>query len=212
LTRKEWEELRKTGIGATDASAIIGLNPYKTNVELWEEKTGRRQPKDISDKPYVEYGHEAETPLRKLFALDFPQYEVSYVPYDVVHNEKYPFIFATLDGRLVEKGAGRKGVLEIKTTEILKSMQYENWKDKIPDNYYVQVLHQLLATGWDFAVLKAQLKTVYEQGRDVRLNTRHYFIERADVEEDLEYLLEKEIAFWDCVVNDKKPNLILPPI
>ena len=75
------------------------------------------------------------------------------------YNRDYPFIFATLDGELTEKATGRKGVLEIKTTEIMKSEQYDKWKDRIPQNYYIQVIHQLLATGFDFAVIKAQLKS-----------------------------------------------------
>ena len=50
---------------------------------------------------------------------------------------------ASLDGELVDQD-GRKGILEIKTTNILQSMQYEKWKDRIPDNYYIQVLHYLL--------------------------------------------------------------------
>ena len=48
-------------------------------------------------------------------------------------------------------------------------MHREKWNDRIPDNYYIQCLHYLLATGWDFAILKAQLKTVYSD--EVRLNT-----------------------------------------
>jgi len=155
MTRKEWHLLRKKGIGASEAAAVIGLSPYKTNVELWEEKTGRREPEDISDKPYVKYGTEAEKHLRALFALDFPQYEVNYKDFDMRYNSDYPFIFATLDGDLTEKATGRKGVLEIKATEIMKSMQYEKWKGRIPQNYYIQVIHQLLATGFDFTVLKA---------------------------------------------------------
>ncbi len=210
MNRQEWLELRKKGIGASDASAVVGMNPYKTNVALWEEKTGRREPEDISEKPYVKYGIEAEAPLRKLFALDFPKYKVTYKPYDVIYHPDYSFIFATLDGRLREKETGRKGIYEGKTTEILRSMQYENWKDKLPDNYYIQVLHQLLATGWQFVVLKAQLKTDY--GGDIRLNSRHYHIERSEVEEDIKYLLGKEIEFWKRVEEDRKPNLILPPI
>jgi len=210
MTRAQWLELRKHGIGASDASAIIGVNPYMSNTQLWEEKTGKRAPEDISQKPYVKYGIEAEAPLRKLFALDHPQFKVTYKPFDVVRNKKYPFIFATLDGRLQEISTGRKGVYEGKTTEILKSMQYESWRDKIPDNYYTQVCHQLLATGWDFAILKAQLKTVYDG--DVRLNTRHYFIERAEVQDDIDYLLHEEIRFWKCVTENRRPPMILPPI
>lgn len=211
MNREQWLEERKTGIGASDASAVVGMNPYKSNTELWEEKTGLREAEDIGHKPYVKYGIEAEAPLRKLFALDYPQYIVRYKSFDVRRNKQYPFIFATLDGALTERGTKRKGVLEVKTTEILKSMQYEKWKDKIPDNYYIQVLHQLLATDFSFAVLKAQLKTDY--GGDIRLNTRHYFIERSDVQDDLDYLLKEEVQFWNInVLGNKKPSLILPPI
>ena len=38
----EWLQARSYGIGGSDASAILGMNPYKTNIELFEEKTGRR--------------------------------------------------------------------------------------------------------------------------------------------------------------------------
>jgi putative phage-type endonuclease len=209
MTREEWLKIRLKGIGASEASAIVGMNPYKTNVELWEEKTGRREPEDISDKPYVKYGTEAEKHLRALFALDFPQYEVNYKDFDMRYNSDYPFIFATLDGELTEKATGRKGILEIKATEIMKSEQYDKWKDRIPQNYYIQVIHQLLATGFDFVVLKAQLKSAYG---DVRLSTRHYHIEREEVLEDIDYLLQREILFWECVQEDRKPNLILPPL
>ena len=41
------------GIGGSDASAVLGLNPYKTNIELYLEKTGQRMAPDISDKDYV---------------------------------------------------------------------------------------------------------------------------------------------------------------
>lgn len=210
-TREEWLAERKTFIGGSEASAILGLNPYKSNIEVWQEKTGRIIPEDISYKPYVKYGIEAEQYLTALFALDHPQYEVkANTNYTVYRHPKYPFVAGTLDGELIEKETGRRGILEIKTTEILNSMHREKWNDQIPNNYYIQILHYFLSTGWDFAILKAQLKTVY--GDDVRLNTRHYHIERADVLEDLDYLLEQEIKFWWHVEKDIKPNLVLPPI
>ena len=58
-SRKEWLEARKSCVGGSDAAAIIGLSPYKSNVDLWEEKVGLRKPEDISDKPYVRYGNDA---------------------------------------------------------------------------------------------------------------------------------------------------------
>ena len=203
-------EKRKKGIGASDTACVLERNPYKTNVELWEEKTGIRESEDISDKPHVKYGTEAEQYLRELFRLDFPEYDVTYEPYKMIANLKnYPFLFATLDGVLTEKNAGRKGILEIKTTEILNSVQILKWKNCIPDNYYIQVLHQLLVTGYDFAIVKAQLKFSYD---GIRLETRHYTIERNEVIQDMTYLLKKEIAFWKCVTQKVKPNLILPNI
>ena len=76
--RDEWLKARKNYIGGSDASAVVGMNPYKSNVDLWLEKTGQVIPEDISDKPYVKYGQEAEHHLRELFKLDFPEYQVFY--------------------------------------------------------------------------------------------------------------------------------------
>lgn len=58
--RQAWLEHRENYIGGSDVSAIVGVNPYKNNQQLWEEKTGRRQTEDISDRPLVRYGTEAE--------------------------------------------------------------------------------------------------------------------------------------------------------
>lgn len=205
--RAEWLEKRAGRIGGSDASCIVGMNPYKSNVELWEEKTGKKQAEDISDKPYVRYGTEAEEHLRALFALDFPQYKVSYDENNMWLNDKYPFAHASLDGYLEDED-GRKGILEIKTTNILQSMQKEKWNNRIPDSYYIQVLHYLMVTEFDFAVLKAQLKSDF--AGDIVLSTKHYFIERADVEEDIEILKGAEKTFYELIQKNIKPNLILP--
>ena len=207
-SREEWLKNR-TKIGGSDASAIVGLNPYKTNVDLWMEKTGQIVPEDISDKSYVQYGTNAEEHLRSLFALDFPQYKVEYVDNNMFTNDKYPFAHASLDGWLTDQ-EGRKGILEIKTTEILQSMQKEKWNQRIPDNYYIQILHYLMVTEFEFAVLKAQLKTVFDGVP--YLQTKHYFIERSEVEEDIQYLAEKEKKFWKQVQERNRPALILPDI
>ena len=210
-SREEWLEKRTSYIGGSDASAIVGLNPYMTNVDLWEIKTGRRKQRDISNVDVVKYGTEAEKYLRELFKLDFPQYKVDYEEHNIWLNDKYPFAHASLDGWLVDED-GRKGVLEIKTTNILQSMQKEKWKDKVPDNYYIQVLHYLMVTEFEFAILKAQLKYEHNNG-DVFLTTKHYKIERAEVEEDIKYLEDAERKFHnDYIINNRQPNLVLPTI
>lgn len=208
-SREEWLQNRTGRIGGSDASAIVGRNPYKSNVELWMEKTGAMEAEDISDKPYVKYGTQAETHLRELFRLDFPQFTVEYVDNNMFLNDRYPWAHASLDGWLIDQD-GRKGILEIKTTEILQSMQREKWRDRIPDNYYIQVLHYLMVTEFEFAVLKAQLKTVFDGVP--YLQTRHYFIERSEVEEDIRYLMQEEERFWRHLRSGKQPALRLPEL
>ena len=209
--RESWLSARCKGIGGSDAAAAVGLSPYKSNAQLWEEKTGRRHPKDISDDSHVKYGKEAEKYLRELFKLDFPQYQVGYDEFGMIsNNSDLPFAFATLDGDLTGQ-AGRRGILEIKTTEIMRSSQWAEWDGQVPQHYYIQVLHQLLATGYDFAILKAQIKYIGRDGSQCAA-IRHYPIERADVLDDMKWLAEREKAFWQCVEQDKCPALILPEI
>lgn len=208
-SRDEWLQARGKRIGGSEASAVVGLNPYMSNTDLWNIKTGRREAEDISDKHYVRYGHDAEPLLRDLFRLDFPDYKVGYVDNNLFINSRYPWAHASLDGWLQDP-EGRTGILEIKTTEILQSMQKEKWKDRIPDNYYLQVLHYMMVMEADFACLKAQLK--YDYDGDIYLQTRHYWIERQDVENDIRILSEKEREFWSHMQNGTRPATLLPEI
>lgn len=214
-SREDWLHERTSYIGGSDASAIVGLNPYMTNVDLWELKTGRRVQRDISNVDAVKYGINAEHLLRELFILDYPQYKVEYVEHNIWTNDHYPFAHASLDGWLTEIDTedgteGRKGVWECKTTEILQSMQKEKWKNRIPDNYYIQVLHYLMVTEFDFAVLKAQIK--YNYGGNISLSTKHYTIESEEVKDDIDYLIEAEAKFYEYVKTDTRPPLVLPDI
>jgi len=207
---RAWLAFRQSGIGGSDASAIFGENPYKSNIELWKEKCGLAEPKPISCSEAVKYGQKAEKYLRALFALDYPQFELV-CPKDTVYIHDNGFMFASLDGILIDRKTGEKGILEIKTSEIFASMHKEKWKDAIPQNYFIQVLHYLAVTGFSFAYLKAQLKSTDDDG-EVRITTKHYPIRAADFQEEIQYLIEKETAFWQCVKNRKPPNLILPTI
>ena len=209
-SREDWLKRRTSYIGGSDAASVLGLNPWRSNAELWEIKTGRRKQEDISEKSFVKYGHDAEPYLRALFALDFPEYEVEYVDNNMWLNDKYPWAHSSLDGWLTEKGTGRRGVLEIKTTNIMRAGQRDEWKDKIPTTYFCQVLHYMLVCEFDFAIVKAQLKTEIED--DVFLTTKHYKIERSDVEQDIELLRVESERFYEAIITDTRPALILPEI
>lgn len=205
---EEWLQARQL-IGGSDASALVGMNPYKTNIDLWREKTGRKAAPDISNEEFVRFGHEAEPHLRELFALDHPQYRVDYLENNMFFNDRYPFAHASLDGWITDQD-GRRGVLEIKTTNILQSMQREKWNDRIPDNYYCQVLWYLMVTEFDFAILKARLRSEWPDG--IRVQVKHYFIERTEVVEDIQELEKAGWKMWKAIQEDREPYLILPAI
>ena len=211
-SHEEWLAERKIGLGASDAAAYLGISKWKSNQTLWEEKVGLRQPVDISDKPYVQYGVGAEPHIRALFELDHPEYRVTYDgPYKIIRNQEHPFILCSPDAELEEVATGRRGGLEIKTTEIMNPGQWGDWKDRIPDQYYCQTIHQLLAADWEFVILVAQIKW-HAKGGELRKDTREYYIERAEVLDDIEYTKAAAIKFWDQVKTKQRPSLILPSI
>ena len=43
LSREDWLDVRKQGIGSSDAAAAVGVSPYQSQLELWLIKTGRDQ-------------------------------------------------------------------------------------------------------------------------------------------------------------------------
>ena len=206
--RKSWLAARKQGLGGSDAGAAIGANKYKSNVELWREKTGITEPEDIGDKPAVKFGKEAEKHIRELFKLEHPEMSVDYHEFYMYLNDTYPFIYATLDGELTDEN-GRRGILEIKTATIQNAAGWAEWVDGIPQTYYAQVLHQLAATGWSFVIVFAYLRAPY-QGNIARIIERR--IDRTDVEGDIAYLIEQEAAFWQAVKDKKQPPRLLPEI
>lgn len=207
----EWLEARKTGLGASDAGTIIGVNKWKSNVDLFREKTGLKEAEDISHKPQVQLGHDEEPLIRALFALENPKYEVIYEsPYKMIFHDTHKFLFCTPDGELTEKATGRRGGLEIKTTEIQRPEQWKEWDNRVPQTYYAQTCHQMLATGWEFVVLKVRIR--YWRDGELRIAERQYTIKREEARNDMDYILEKEIEFWNCIQERRCPPLILPDI
>ena len=211
-SRKKWLEHRKKYIGGSDVGAILGLNSWKSNVQLWEEKTGLVIPKDISGNANVQFGIEAEPIIRELFKLSHPHYKVEFVDNNSWINEKYPFAAVSHDGWITERETGRKGIWECKTTEIVSSMSKEKWSGRIPDNYYSQLIHSLMIReDCDFAHLTALLTFKFNE-KELYQQIKNYHIERADVEDDIRFLAQEEEKFWKYVQTGKRPALILPPL
>lgn len=205
--REDWLARRlEIGLGASQSAAALGISPFQSNVGLWEELTGKKPHANLDGNPAVEYGKKAEEHIRALFALENPQFQVDYNEFDILQSIEYPWLFATLDGELTVIEDGSKGVLEIKTSTPRNAAAWAEWKDQIPQHYFVQVLHQLIVTGYDFAVLRARLR-----GLDTVIE-REYRFNREDYAEDMEFLISKTRDFMKSVENNVKPYAILPEI
>lgn len=208
--RDDWLNMRGRRIGGSDAAAVIGKNPWTTNVDLWRVKTWKTPQKDISDNAAVKFGTQAEAPIRKLFALDHPEYKVEYKENNMWLNSEIPHAHYSADGWLTDK-QGRKGLLEIKTATITSSAQKAKWQPKeMPAWYYIQLIHGLMVTGFDFVYLRGYLRYDFED--ELWVHIKEYKFDRKDVEEDIKELKAAEERFWRYVMEDKEPPLILPGI
>lgn len=203
-SREEWLAARQIqGIGASEAAAIVGLSPWMSKNDLWELKTGSKTAKDLSGNAAVEQGIRMEGAIRTVFAARHPEFQVEHHAYDILYQTERPWLFATLDGEITESFADssvKKYPLEIKTSTPRGKADWDKWSDgKIPDNYYIQVLHQMLATGLDGAYL-----TAFLYGKE-DITIREYEFLRKDCEADLDWLLKEETAFHESVISGQKP-------
>ena len=185
--RDAWLDVRSHGIGGSDASIIVGLNPWRSLVSLWMEKTGQMEPADLSDNEKVYWG----TQLEDMVAREFSKRTGKEVHRKgVLQSEEYPFLLASVDRVVVGENAG----LECKTASGYMAKEWEG--DEIPDAYFVQCQHYMLVTGaerWYIAVLIGGNKFVWK------------VVERS--EDDIKALLEAEKAFWNLVETNTMPEV-----
>lgn len=203
--RADWIKGREKfpGIGASEASAVVGASSWMTATELWEIKTGRKKRKDLSDNEFIQYGTEAEQHIRGLFMLKHDNYTLEYRPYDFVFQAERPWLRCTLDGELTSED-GEHGILEVKTHMVRDKNDLRTWDNRIPDAYLIQLLHQFIATEYTFAYLTAEL---IFQNFDSQIRT--YYFDANDYREDMDWLLKEEIKFWDNVQSGNSPSVKL---
>ena len=191
--RNAWLKGREKypGIGASEAAPIIGASAWMTASELWEIKTGRKKPKDLSDNEYVRYGTEAEQHIRGLFMLKHEDYQLTYRPYDFVYQKERPWLRCTLDGELTSED-GETGILEVKTHMVRNKNDLKTWTDRIPETYLVQLL---LTAELIFQNFDSQIRTYYYEANDYR--------------EEMDWLLSEEKKFWYSVQSGNSPSVKL---
>ncbi|QOY62653.1 YqaJ viral recombinase family protein [Lysobacter sp. H21R4] len=188
LAREEWLEVRRKGIGSSDAAAAIGLCPYKSQLELWLEKTGRAPAADADPddgpmywgtllEPYVAttYTQRTGRKVRRLNA--------------VLQHPTFSFMLANIDREVV--GSPDVQILECKTAGEFGARL---WRDGVPEYVQLQVQHQLAVTGKQVADVAVLLC-----GQKLEIHR----IERDD--EVISRLVVLESNFWEHVLQDTPP-------
>lgn len=200
-SREEWLKARETRIGGSEASSLIGINKYQSLRDLWRKK--KKGITEEIDNEAIRYGNALEPILREMFRVKHPTMDVQYEENAILYSKKYEYMSYSPDG-LIWDGA-RAGILEIKTSFIRNSEMSNEWKERIPDSYYIQILHGLICTGFEFVNLIAELRYI-----DGNSSIRQYHIERLEVLDDIEYLLRKERENWEkYFLSNLEPPIIV---
>ena len=95
MEREEWLKWRNMGIGGSDASVIAGVNPYRSVLQLWKEKTGQEVPEE-KDTEVTHFGNVLEPVVKKEFTRRTGLKIRN--RYAILQSEEYPFMLADLDG------------------------------------------------------------------------------------------------------------------
>lgn len=186
MPREEWLELRRTGIGGSDAAAIVGLSAWATPYTVYMDKLGLLPEKE--DTEAMRQGRDLEEYVAKRF-MERTGKKVRRCN-SMIRNPRYPFALADIDFRIVSENAG----LECKTTSTLDLAQFNGVE--FPEKYYPQCVHYLAVTGadrWYLAVL------VLGRGFFV------YVLERNEAE--IAALMGAEEQFWQKVQDQEPPNI-----
>lgn len=139
LGHDEWLKYRKQGIGGSDAGAICGLNPYRSSMAVYIDKTEKtieendneamRQGRDLEQYAAKRFAEETGLKVRRANAIFF--------------NDEHPYMLANVDRLIVGENAG----LECKTASAYSA---DKWEDgHIPESYEIQCHHYMAVTGAD---------------------------------------------------------------
>lgn len=150
MPREKWLEERRKGIGGSDAAAIMGLNPYKSPLAVYMDKTGRDVLNDTQSEPAY-WGTVLEAPIAKRFAELHPEYKVRRNNH-MMFSREYPFMLADIDREIRTEDGDRIG-LEIKTVGTRSARYWEN--EEVPPYYICQLQHYACVTGFKRFIIVA---------------------------------------------------------
>lgn len=192
IDRGEWLQLRRRGIGGSDAATVVGLNPYSSLFSLWADKMGQLPEKEDSEA--MRQGRDLEQYVAERFCEKTGK-KVRRIN-AMMQHDKHDFMLADIDRAIV----GEKAGLECKTTSVMNLKKFKN--GEFPEHYYVQCVHYLAVTGWEKWYLAVLI-----------LNQGFYIFEIERDEDEIAALIEAEKEFWEkfVVPGTAPPADGLPP-
>lgn len=140
-SREEWLNERRNGLGGSDIAAIMGLSPWKSRYQLYQDKKGLIPHNEENDQ--MRWGHLMEPTLRQFYSNETGR--VVRIPEGIIYHKEYPVLFANPDGVTDDCR-----IVELKTARISKDWG-EPGTAEIPDSYALQVQHYMLVTGYKVA-------------------------------------------------------------
>ncbi|MDE6319052.1 MAG: YqaJ viral recombinase family protein [Lachnospiraceae bacterium] len=156
MSQLEWLQLRKTGIGGSDAGAICGLNPYSSAMKVFRDKTGGVV--EEQDSEAIRIGHDLEQYVAERF-MEATGLKVRRSNY-MYRSKEHPFMIADVDRLIIGEDAG----LECKTASAYNA---DKWDDgNIPLHYMMQCYHYMAVTGkrvWYIAAVILGREFVYRR-------------------------------------------------
>lgn len=184
LTHEQWLEYRRKGIGGSDVSAILGLNPWQSAYHVWQEKTSEEPPKNM-DSERMRVGRDLEDYVAKRFE-EATGKKVRRNNYLLQHDE-HDFMLANIDREII----GENAILECKTTN---SYSIKDWQDGPPAHYELQCHHYMAVTGAETCYIAVLI------GNEA---FKYYEVKQ---DSDIENMLIKaETAFWELVQTKQPP-------
>lgn len=173
LKRENWLRERKTYVGGSDIGSIVGVNPYRSCLDVYLEKVSEGLIEESASEAAY-WGNVLEDVIAKEYAKR-TGYRIE-KPVGLIRHKEYPFIACNIDYWVVDEN-GQSHILECKTANQLKAQLWgEEWTNQIPDSYQMQVAYYGAITGVekiDIAVLiGGQEFRIYRYIRDVEVEKK----------------------------------------
>ena len=206
MPKEMWLNKRRCGIGGSDASSILGFNPYRSSMSVYLDKINISKGKSIARNCCIESEEYKENEInydnKNTYKMDLSNKLKSFVASEfmiktgkkvrhingMLRNDKYPFAIANIDRAVI----GEKAFLECKVTN---SFNKKEWEKSVPIHYQIQMNHYMAVTGASHCYVC------------VLIGNEELVIHKLEKDEEMiDEIMKLEEMFWNnCVLGDELP-------